>query len=134
MAKYAVIGLGRFGRRLATLLSDAGAEVAAIDHRREVVESIRDEVALAVCLDSTDEQALHAQGVDKVDVAIVGIGKDFENTVLTTVILKQLGVPRVISRATTGKPQAIASINTRPNCSFQWRRVLEGRTRTSSWL
>jgi trk system potassium uptake protein TrkA len=101
MERFAVIGLGRFGTKLATLLADSGAEVIAIDHRKELVESLRDKVTLSVCLDSTDEEALRAQGIDKVDVAVVGIGVSFEDKMLTTVILKQLGVPRVISRATT---------------------------------
>ena len=101
MERFAVIGLGRFGSRLATLLAEAGAEVIAVDRRRELVERIRDKVTLAVSLDSTDEQALTAQGIDKVDVAVVGIGTAFEDNALTTAILKQIGVPRVISRATT---------------------------------
>lgn len=61
METFAVIGLGRFGMRLARLLSEAGAEVIAIDQRRELVEEIRDSVALAVCIDTTDEQALRAR-------------------------------------------------------------------------
>jgi len=101
MERYAVIGLGRFGQRLAALLAEAGAEVIAIDADRQLVEEIRDRVALAVCLDSTDAEALQAQGIDKVDVAIVGIGTNFEANALTTAILKQIGVPRVISRATS---------------------------------
>jgi len=101
MERFAVIGLGRFGSRLATSLADAGAEVIAVDRSRQLVEEIKDRVTLAVCLDATDEQALLAQGIDKVDVAVVGIGAAFEDNVLTTVILKQIGVPRVISRATT---------------------------------
>jgi len=101
MERFAVIGLGRFGMRLATLLADAGAEVIAVDRVRELVESVRDRVAIAVCLDGMDEEALRAQGIDKVDVAIVGIGTSFEDAALTTAILKQIGVPRVISRATT---------------------------------
>lgn len=97
-----MIGLGRFGMRLARLLAEAGAQVIAIDRNRERVEAIRDRVDRAVMLDSTDEPSLKAQGIDKVDVAIVGIGTDFEANVLTTVLLKQqLGIPRVISRATT---------------------------------
>ena len=102
MERFAVIGLGRFGNRLAMLLAEAGAEVIAVDRRRERVELIRDRVTLAVCLDSTDEDAIRAQRIDKVDVSIVGIGTDFEAAALTTAILKQLEVPRVISRATTG--------------------------------
>jgi len=101
MECFAVIGLGRFGVRLATSLADAGAEVIAIDRNRELVDRIKDRVALAVCLDATDEEALRTQGIDKVDAAVVGIGTSFEEAVLCTVILKQIGVPRVISRATT---------------------------------
>ena len=101
MEKFAVIGLGLFGTELAMRLADAGAEVIAIDKDPELVEAIRDKVAVAVCLDSANEQALLSQGIDKVDVAIVGIGTSFEASALTTVILKQLGVPRVISRATS---------------------------------
>ena len=101
MERFAVIGLGGFGRRLATLLTESGAEVLAVDRRRDIIEQVRDDVTLAVCLDCTDEDAVKAQGIDKVDVAVVGIGTAFEDSVLTTAILKQLGVPRVISRATT---------------------------------
>ncbi len=101
MEQFAVIGLGRYGSRLATMLTDAGAEVIAIDHDKSLVEALRDRVSLSVSMDSTDEEALIAQGIDKVDAAIVCIGTDFEASALTTVILKQIGVPRVISRATT---------------------------------
>jgi trk system potassium uptake protein TrkA len=111
MERFAVIGLGRFGMRLAIELADAGAEVIAVDRDREIVEQIRDRVTLAVCLDATDEQALLAQGIDKVDAAIVGIGTNFEESVLTTAILKQIGVPRVISRAgTTIRGQILARV------------------------
>ncbi len=99
MERFAVIGLGRFGNRLARLLADAGAEVIAVDNDRKSIESIRDEVTLAVCLNSTDREAIRSQGIDKVDVAVVGMGDAFEANVMTTVLLKQLGVPRVISRA-----------------------------------
>lgn len=101
MQRFAVIGLGRFGSRLASNLAAAGQEVIGIDERPEVVEEMRDRVTLAVALDATDEQALRGQGIDQVDCAVVGIGEDFEATVLATVTLKQLGVPRVISRAVT---------------------------------
>ena len=101
MERFAVIGLGRFGKRLATLLSDAGAEVIAVDINRELVDAVRDDVALAVCLNATDIEALRSQGINKVDVAVVGMGDAFEDTVMTTVLLKQLDVPRVISRAAT---------------------------------
>lgn len=99
MDRYAVIGLGRFGSRLARRLAEAGAEVIAIDRERAVVEELRDQVTLAVALDATDEQALRIQGIDQVDCAIVGIGHDFEANALATVLLKSMRVKRVISRA-----------------------------------
>ena len=99
MQRFAVIGLGRFGSRLANNLASAGQEVIAIDKNKRLIEEMRDRVTLAVALDATDERALRSQGVDQVDVAIVGIGDAFESATLITVILKQLGVPRIISRA-----------------------------------
>lgn len=99
MERFAVIGLGRFGSRLAKNLAAAGAEVIAIDRDRQIVEEIRDQVTLAIAMDSTDEQALKIQGVDQVDTAIVGIGHNFEASALATVVLKSLRIRRVISRA-----------------------------------
>ncbi|MCK5114249.1 MAG: TrkA family potassium uptake protein [Phycisphaerae bacterium] len=109
MQEFAVIGLGRFGTRLARLLAEGGADVIAVDKRRALVEAVRDDVARAVCLDATDENALRSQAIDKVDVAVVGVGNEFESAVLTTVLLKQLGVPRVISRATSSVRAQILS-------------------------
>jgi trk system potassium uptake protein len=98
--KAAVIGLGRFGRSLAIGLSERGVEVIAVDKNRDRVEAIKDKVALAVILNSEDEEVLKAQGIDKVDVAIVSMGEeDFRSIVLTTVLLKKIGVKTVISRA-----------------------------------
>ncbi|MHC4286269.1 MAG: NAD-binding protein [Planctomycetota bacterium] len=62
MKRFAVIGLGRFGQKLAIALAMSGAEVIAIDRNRDEIELIRDQVSLAVRLDSTDEEALKAQG------------------------------------------------------------------------
>jgi trk system potassium uptake protein TrkA len=101
MGKYAVIGLGLLGRTVARELAERGAEVIAVDMNQKLVQSMANEVTVAVRLDSTDRDALQAQGVDKVDAAIVAIGENFEAAVLTTALLKELGVPRVISRAVT---------------------------------
>ena len=101
MPRFAVIGLGRFGTKLAQELTEGGAEVIAVDVDRRLVEAARDEVALALVLDATDEDALRAQGIDKVDCAVVGIGQDFEAAALATAALRSVGVPRVISRAVT---------------------------------
>ena len=102
MERFAVIGLGRFGNKLAIALSISGAEVIAIDRDRSVIDHIRDQVTHAVRLDSTDENALRAQGVDKVDVAIVGMGQGgraFESAIMTVVSLKAMGIKKICARA-----------------------------------
>ena len=101
MKRFMVIGLGRFGQRLAQALTEAAHEVIAIDKREELVEHVRDAVALAVCLDATDPEALKAQGTDDLDAAVVCIGEDFESNALATATLKSFGVHLVISRAST---------------------------------
>ena len=99
--RFAVIGLGRFGQYLARALTSINSDVIGIDRDADLVERVRDQITLAVRLDSTDLEALTAQGVGDVDVAIVGIGQDFESAALTVANLKQLGVPRIIARAQT---------------------------------
>ncbi len=120
--------MGRFGTRLARLLTEAGAEVIAVDRRKNLIEDVRDDVTRPVCLDATDEEALRSQGIDEVDVAIVGIGSNFEAAVLTTVLLKQLGVPRVISRAASNIRAQILSrvgadeiVNPEQESADRWR-------------
>lgn len=97
----AVIGLGRFGSRLAASLASRGTEVIAIDRSRSLVENIRDDVSMAVALDATDEDALRSNLPSNLAAAVVGIGENFEATLLVTVVLKQLEVPRVIARASS---------------------------------
>jgi len=107
MKRFLIIGLGRFGQRLARTLTEAGQEVIAADKTEDLVERVRDEVALAVRLDATDEEPLKAQEVGDVDAAVVSIGEDFEANVLATTTLKAMGVPKVISRASSGTQRRI---------------------------
>lgn len=108
--RFAVIGLGRLGSHLARSLAKRGAEVIAIDRDMRAVEAIKDQVTLAVRLDSVDEEALRAQGLDKVDAVIVAIGEDFESNVLTVALLKKLGVKQVIARASSEIQKQILSL------------------------
>ena len=101
MRRIAVIGLGRFGMALARNLARLGVQVIAADRNMQLVNEIKDDVDLAVRLDSTDRDALDAQDIDKVDVCVVSIGENFEASLLTTVILRKLGVPQIICRAQT---------------------------------
>ena len=109
MKRFAVIGLGKFGWKLAVSMSASGADVIAIDRDKSLVEKIRDQVSHAVCLNSTDEESLRSQGVDRVGTAVVSFGHSsgsFEAAILTIANLKSLGVKHVIARAeseTAGK-------------------------------
>jgi trk system potassium uptake protein TrkA len=110
MARFAVIGLGRFGMSLATHLAAGGAEVVAIDSDRRVVEAIKDEVTMAVTLDATDEHALRSLNLEKVDAAIVCIGESFEANQLATLLLKNIGVKKVIAKATNATQRHILQL------------------------
>ncbi|MFV0337147.1 MAG: potassium channel family protein [Chthoniobacterales bacterium] len=99
--KYAVIGLGEFGRSTALSLARKGIEVIAVDVNMDRLNRVKDEVALAVCLDASHEDALEMHGLGEVDVLIAAISGNFEAQVLLVVHAKQKGVPRIIARATT---------------------------------
>lgn len=99
MKKIAIIGLGRFACQLARQLYKDGIEVIVLDKSRLKIEQISDDVTVAVQLDCTDEDALRSQNIDKVDAAVIGVREDFETVVLTTVILKSIGVKKVFCRA-----------------------------------
>jgi trk system potassium uptake protein len=107
MRNIAVIGLGKFGSSLARELSEKGVEVLAIDRNRESVEAVKDSVTHAATLSSTDEEALRAVGIQNVDVAVVCIGEDIEANLLTTILLKKMGVHRIWTRALSPLQQEI---------------------------
>ncbi|RUA34119.1 MAG: TrkA family potassium uptake protein [Bacteroidetes bacterium] len=105
--RFAVIGLGQFGESIARTLSDSGAEVLAIDIDLDKVEAIKDDVAYAVALDSTDVKALKAQNIQDMDAIVVAIGENFEGLLLTTVLLLELEVERIIARAANAQQRMI---------------------------
>ena len=96
--KFAVIGLGQFGRAICKKLSAKGAEVIAIDIDEDRVDEIKDHVSYAVQLDSTDKRALESQNISEMDAVIVSIGHNFEGMLLTTVKLLEIGVKRLVAR------------------------------------
>ena len=95
----AVIGLGRFGMSLATTLHDSDYEVLAIDKVAEITESIGSRVTHAVRADATNEAVLQKLGITGFDVVVVAIGAGIQDSVMTSILLKQMGVPHVVSRA-----------------------------------
>ncbi len=98
--KFCIIGLGRFGYQVATVLAENGMEVMAIDSNESIVASIRDHVTQAVCMRVTDEVSLQSIGVEEMDVAIVAMGENFAQSILVTALLKKrLFITKVIARA-----------------------------------
>jgi len=98
MAKYAVIGLGKFGFNTATTLFDNGAEVMAIDTNQVLIDEISGRVTVAINMNSTDEKALKANKIQDMDGVILAIGNDIEESVLTAVILKKLGISNIYAK------------------------------------
>lgn len=99
MRQVAVIGLGRFGSAVARELVQQGAQVLAIDRSEDLVENIKDAVTHAAVLDATDESALRSVDIQNMDVAVVCIGENVEANLLTTLLLKRMGIKRIWSRA-----------------------------------
>ena len=99
MKSILLIGLGRFGRHMAVKLNDLGHEVLAVDSDEEKINDIADIVTNAQIGDSTNIQFLKRLGIDNFDVCIVTISGDFQSSLETTSLLKELGAKKVISRA-----------------------------------
>ena len=97
--QYAVIGLGRFGTSVARRLHEAGQEVLGIDVSEERIDEAELYVTHAVIADSTDEKVLTSIGIRNFDCVIVAIGNDIQSSILTVMILKDLGVKKVIAKA-----------------------------------
>ncbi len=97
--QFAVIGLGRFGTSVAITLHKMGYEVLAIDNNEERVQEFSNEVTHVVQADTTDEETLAALGIRNFDVVIVAIGEDVQANILTTLQLKELGVPYIVTKA-----------------------------------
>ncbi|MCS7257818.1 MAG: TrkA family potassium uptake protein [candidate division WOR-3 bacterium] len=100
MAKsFAVIGLGRFGSNIARALAEKGFEVIVIDSDENEVRELSDIVSGSFVLDATDDKSLLDAGIADVDVAIVSVGQKIDDSILITLILKEMGIKEVIVKA-----------------------------------
>ncbi|KIL18724.1 potassium channel family protein [Bacillus safensis] len=97
--EFAVIGLGRFGGSICKALSEEGLEVLAIDLNEDRVNEYAQIASHAVIGDSTDEAVLKNLGMRNFDHVIVAIGENIQASILTTIILKELGVKLVTVKA-----------------------------------
>ena len=99
MKSVLLIGLGRFGKHIAMKLNELNHMVMAIDKKEELVNTILPFVTNAQIGDTTNEDFLKSLGVDNYDICIVAIGNDFQSSLETTSLLKDLGAKFIISRA-----------------------------------
>ena len=99
MKSVLLIGLGRFGRGVAEKLNELHHQVLAVDRNEGRVNEILPLVTDAQIGDATSETFLRTLGVDNFDVCIVTIGEDFQSSLETTSLLKELGAKKVVSRA-----------------------------------
>ncbi|MDM5297755.1 TrkA family potassium uptake protein [Bacillus pumilus] len=97
--EYAVIGLGRFGGSICRALSEEGLEVMAMDMNEDRVNEYAKIASHAVIGDSTDESVLKNIGIRNFDHVIVAIGENIQASILTTIMLKELGVKMVTVKA-----------------------------------
>ncbi|MBM3469171.1 MAG: TrkA family potassium uptake protein [Armatimonadetes bacterium] len=99
MSEFAVIGIGRFGRSVAATLHQLGHRVLAIDQSEDSLRHVADDVTHAVQLDSTDAEALRGVGIANMDAVVVAIGAAMQESILTTLILKELGCKKIVAKA-----------------------------------
>ncbi|HLS23136.1 MAG TPA: TrkA family potassium uptake protein [Pseudogracilibacillus sp.] len=97
--EFAVIGLGRFGGSICEELSREGMRVLAIDINEQRINEFKNIASHAVIADATDEQALIALGIKNIDHVIVAIGDNIQASILTTVILSELGIKQITVKA-----------------------------------
>lgn len=98
---YGIVGLGRFGEALARELAKSGAELLVIDRDEERVRELRELTENALVVNTLDKKTLAETGIQNCDIAIVCIGEHMESSILTTLNLVSLGIPSVISKATS---------------------------------
>jgi trk system potassium uptake protein TrkA len=101
MKQFAIIGLGRFGSSVARTLTQMGYDVLAIDTDENRVEELADVVTHAVTANALDDTVLKSLGLRNFDVVVVAIGHEIQSNILVTVMLKEMGVKKVVAKAAT---------------------------------
>ena len=104
---FGIIGLGRFGTALAITLAEAGKEVIVVDQNEEKVKAMRQYTEYAFVCDNLSKEALSEVGIQNCDTVVVCIGSKIDTSLLTTRTVVSLGVPRVISKATSQDQGAV---------------------------
>lgn len=96
-----VLGIGRFGERVATKLFEDGLEVMAVDKNYDLVQNISDKVTSAVQCDISNDKALEELGIGNFDVAVIATGESLEASMAATLFAKDHNVEKIIAKATS---------------------------------
>ena len=96
---YGIVGLGRFGRALAIDLADTNDDIIVVDMNEDKIREIREYTPNAFVVNSLDKKTLEETGIGSCDVAVVCIGEHMESSILTTLNLVSLGIPKIIAKA-----------------------------------
>lgn len=99
MQEFVIIGCGSFGESIAKSLFGKGYDVMVIDRDHEKIQNIADDVTHAIEADAMDESTLKSLGIRNFDVAVVSMGSDIQASILVTLLVKELGVKKVIAKA-----------------------------------
>lgn len=107
MKSVLLIGLGRFGRHIAIKLCEMKHEVMAVDKKEERVNQVLPYVSNAMIGDATNSEFLKSLGIKNFDVCIVAVGNDFQSSLETTSLLKEMGAKLVVSRASADRQASL---------------------------
>ena len=106
---FAVLGLGKSGRAVARELAENGAEVIVADKSEELVNSVADDVTVAMIADLTSAEAIKGLGISNVDVVVVTMALSLEASIMSVMVAKELGVPHVVAKAKSKRMGEILS-------------------------
>lgn len=125
MKSILLIGMGRFGRHCARKLGELGHEVMAVDKDEACIDAVLSYVTDGVIGDSTQKSFMQSLGVKNFDVCIVAIGDDFQSSLETTALLKDLGAPFVVARASRSVHERFLARNGADEVIYPERQLAE---------
>ena len=103
----AVLGLGKYGMSLVRELNKIGVDVLAVDRDESVVKEIADYCTEAVCADLEDENSLLSLGLKDMDIVVVAIGDNLEASIMSVLVAKEQGVPRMLAKSSSERMSVI---------------------------
>ena len=98
---YAVLGLGRYGFTIARELVKSGAEVIAIDKNESIINNVKSQIPVCKCADATNIEVLMQLDISNVDTVVLAMASRLEESIMATMLCKELGVPNIIVKSAT---------------------------------